>query len=90
MFNANDSYWISNARAPLTGFSPVHGRERTLQILRTRMNARLLDDTSAEGPSGGDGRFSIDEIWAAVFSNRAMSAELLRDAVVDAVRRRPR
>jgi acyl-homoserine-lactone acylase len=83
VFNANDSYWISNPRALLTGFSPAHGRERIPQSLRTRMNVRLLDDTSAAGPSGGDGRLSMEEIWAAVFSNRAMSAELLRDAVVE-------
>lgn len=82
VFNANDSYWVSHARARLTGFSPVHGRERTEQSLRTRMNARLLDDLSPAGPSGRDGRFSLEEIWAAVFSNRALSAELLRDSVV--------
>jgi acyl-homoserine-lactone acylase len=83
VFNANDSYWISNPHALLTGFSPAHGRERIPQSLRTRMNVRLLDDTSATGPSGRDRRFSIDEIWRAVFSNRALSAELLRAGVVE-------
>jgi acyl-homoserine-lactone acylase len=83
VFNANDSYWISHPRAPLTGFSPVHGREGTALSLRTRMNVRLLDDASATGPAGRDGRFSIDEVWAAAFSNRAMSVELLRSAVVE-------
>lgn len=83
VFNANDSYWISHARAPLTGFSPVHGRERTARSLRTRMNARLLEDASATGPSGPDGRFSLDELWSAVFSNRAMSVELLRAPLVE-------
>ena len=83
VFNANDSYWISHARARITGFPPVHGRENVEQSLRTRMNAHLLDDTSSTGPSGSDRRFSIDEVWAAVFSNRAMSAELLRSAVVE-------
>ena len=83
VFNANDSYWISHARVPLRGFSPVHGREGTARSLRTRMNARLLDDTSATGPSGPNGRFSAEELWAAVFSNRAMSVELLRTPVVE-------
>lgn len=86
VFNANDSYWISHPRAPLTGFSPVHGREEGPRSLRTRMNVRLLDDTSATGPSGKDGRFSLDELWAAVFSNRSMSEELLRPALVERCR----
>ncbi len=83
VFNANDSYWISHPRAALTGFSPVHGRERTVRSLRTRMNVHLLDDTSPAGPSGANGRFSIEEVWAAVFSNRSMGAELLRAPVVE-------
>lgn len=83
VFNANDSYWISHPRAPLTGFSPAHGRERSVRSLRTRMNVRLLDDTSPSGPSGANGRFSVEELWAAVFSNRSMSAELLRAPLVE-------
>lgn len=83
VFNANDSYWISHPRALLTGFSPVHGREEGARSLRTRMNVRLLDDAAAAGPSGKDGRFSLDELWAAVFSNRSLSEELLRAPVVE-------
>ena len=82
VFNANDSYWISNAKVPLTGFSPVHGREDSPRSLRTRMNVRLLEDASPSGPAGADGRFSLDELAAAVFSNRSMSAELLKAALV--------
>ena len=82
VFNANDSHWISNPKAPLTGFSPVHGREDWPRSLRTRMNVRLLDDASPSGPAGADGRFSLDEIAAAVFSNQSMSAELLKEALV--------
>ena len=83
VFNANDSYWISHARAPLTGFSPVHGQEGRPRSFRTRMNARLLEDVSAAGPSGSDARFSLDEVWGAVFGNHAMSALLLRAPLVE-------
>lgn len=89
VFNANDSYWVSHARERLTGFSPVHGPEGTARSLRTRMNARLLDDASPDGPSGRDGRFSLDELWAAVFSNRGMSEEVLRGAVVERCKATP-
>lgn len=83
VFNANDSYWIGHATARLTGFSPAHGREGRVRSLRTRMNAQLLDDVSPDGPSGADGRFSLDEVWAGAFSNRTMSAELWRDGLVE-------
>ena len=83
VFNANDSYWMSHARARLSGYSPAHGLEGIEQSLRTRMNARVLDDASPAGPAGQDGRFSLDELWSAVFSNRSLSADLLKPGVVE-------
>jgi acyl-homoserine-lactone acylase len=83
VFNANDSHWVSHASVRLTGFSPVHGEEGTMRSLRTRVNARLLDDASASGPSGSNGRFSVDELWATVFGNKSLSADLLRAPVVE-------
>ena len=83
VFNANDSYWLSNAQQPLTGFSPLQGDEGTARSLRTRMNARILEDTSPTGPAGADGKFSLDELAAAAVSNRSLSAELLREAVAE-------
>lgn len=82
VFNANDSYWMPHAVARLTGFSPVHGRERTARSLRTRMNVLMLSDTTSSGPSGPDGRFSLGELMAAAFANRGYAAELLLPQVV--------
>ena len=82
VFNANDSFWLANPHQLLTGFSPLQGMEGTSRSLRTRMNALLLDDTSANGPSGKDGKFTLDELAAAALSNRSLSAELLRAEVV--------
>lgn len=78
VFNANDSFWLANPRHLLTGYSPMHGLEKTARSLRTRMNVVLLDDKRPEGPAGKDGKFSLDELANAVFSNRSMAAELLR------------
>ena len=83
VFNANDSYWLSHAKQTITGFSPLQGDENTARSLRTRMNARLLDDTSPQGPAGADGKFSLEELAAAAVSNRSLSAELLRAAVAE-------
>ncbi len=82
VFNANDSFWLANPRQLLTGFSPLQGLEGTARTLRTRMNALLLDDTSPNGPAGQDGKFTLAELAAAALSNRSLSAELLRGAVV--------
>ncbi|MBK9315982.1 MAG: acylase [Acidobacteria bacterium] len=78
VFNANDSFWLANPRQLLTGFSPLQGLEGSPRSLRTRMNVLLLDDTSPHGHAGKDGKFSVDELAAAVMSNRSLSAELLR------------
>jgi acyl-homoserine-lactone acylase len=82
VFNANDSFWLANPRQLLTGFSPLQGAEGTARSLRTRMNVLLLDDMSPDGPAGKDGKFTLDELAAAVLSNRSLSAELARGELV--------
>ncbi len=82
VFNANDSYWLANPRQLLTGFSPLQGAEVTPRSLRTRMNVLLLDDMRPDGPAGKDGKFTLDELAAAVLSNRSLSAELARGELV--------
>ena len=76
VFNANDSYWLSNPAAPLTGFSPLHGLERVPQSPRTRMNVITLTEAGPNAASGPDNKFSLEELKAAVFSNRSSMAEL--------------
>lgn len=82
IYNANDSHWLTNPNAPLTGYSPMHGFEETARTPRTRMNATLLTEVSEDGASGADGIFTFEELQGAVLSNRGMVAELLRDEVV--------
>jgi acyl-homoserine-lactone acylase len=81
VFNANDSHWLANPAELLTGYSPLTGAEGVPQSSRTRENALLLADPSLRGD---DGLFTRDELQAAWFSNRALHADLLRDAVVKA------
>ncbi|RKH49340.1 acylase [Corallococcus sp. AB049A] len=83
VFNANDSYWLANPAAPITGFSPLHGFENVPQSPRTRMNAKVLTEVSETGASGADGKFTFDELKTAVFSNRSSMEELLRASVVE-------
>ncbi len=81
VFNSNDSHWMTNPLAPLTGFSPLHGFEQTPRSPRSRMNAAMLLP-GENGASGDDDKFDLTELRDAILSNRGMVAELLRDEVV--------
>lgn len=82
VFNSNDSFWLANSSALLDGdYSPLHGEQRTPRSLRTRNNDLTL--------SGKDGKFTLDEMAAAILSNRSLAAELLRDELVARCRRQP-
>jgi acyl-homoserine-lactone acylase len=83
VFNANDSAWVPHATERLTGYSPAYGPEHSPLSLRTRMNARLLADTSPTGPAGADGKFTLDELARVAFDNRGLASELLRGPVVE-------
>lgn len=89
VFNANDSYWLNNSSALLTGYSPLMGGEGTYRTLRTRRNDVTLADTTASGASGDDGKFDLDELSAAILSNQSFAADLLRDQLVERCRRQP-
>jgi acyl-homoserine-lactone acylase len=82
IFNANDSYWLTSPRQPLSGYSILYGPTETARSLRTRMNVQLLENRY--GDAGDDGRFSIREVQRALFANRGLAAELLRPALVEA------
>lgn len=84
VFNANDSYWLSNADALLEGdYSVLHGRARVEQSWRTRENATVLSDTSSTGPAGADGTFTGEEIRDLAFANVGFVARALREPVVE-------
>ncbi len=89
VFNANDSYWLANPKAPLTGFSPLHGLEDVGQSPRTRMNAKLLMEEGPNSAAGADGKFTVTELENAILSNRSMTAELLREQVAQRCQGKP-
>jgi acyl-homoserine-lactone acylase len=82
IFNANDSYWLSSPRQPLSGFSALYGTVETARSLRTRMNIRLLENRY--GDAGSDGRFNMREVQQALFSNRGLGSELLKEDLLQA------
>ncbi|HMV67902.1 MAG TPA: penicillin acylase family protein, partial [Myxococcota bacterium] len=83
VFNANDSPWLANARAPLLGYDEaLYGAARTPRSARTRMNGRYLDEVGPGSASGDDGRFSLEEVEAAALSMRSSIAEVALDDVL--------
>ncbi len=84
VFNANDSFWLSNADELLEGpYSILHGDQRSARSLRTRENARLLADTSPTGLAGDDGLFSGEELRDASLANTSFSSYALLAPVVE-------
>jgi acyl-homoserine-lactone acylase len=90
VFNANDSFWLANSKAPLDGpYSPMHGDQRSPRSLRTRNNDLTLSGRSPDKPAGADGKFTLDELGNAILSNRVLAGELLRDDLVARCKQTP-
>jgi acyl-homoserine-lactone acylase len=90
VFNANDSYWIPNVEAPLTGaYSFLHGTRNTPLSMRTRQNAAVLGAANEAGLAGPDGLFDADEVRTAALENSGRTAGLLLAAAVAACTAEP-
>lgn len=90
VFNANDSYWLSDPDNPATGFSPLYGPTASPRSLRTRMNIELLRPDSTFNYAGEDARFNMDEIQSALFGNDSLSAKLLLPELLNACKESPK
>jgi len=77
VFNSNNSYWLAHPDTPLTGFSPLHGGEGSAPGGRPHINDLMLRSSA-----GADGKYTGAEIEAALFSNRSLTGEQWRDALV--------
>jgi len=83
--NCNDSYWLTNPTAPITGFARIIGREGYEQSLRSRLCHQQVLDRLA-GTDGNPGTAVDAEILKkVVLSSRVYSAEKSRAAVLAAL-----
>lgn len=87
--NSNDSPWLANPAAPLTGYPAVVGNTGTERSPRTRMGldmiADRLDGSDGLGPAG----FTLSTLQATMLGNRNLTAEEGRAAVVAMCRADP-
>jgi acyl-homoserine-lactone acylase len=70
--NSNDSYWLSNPKQPLEGFSRIIGDEGTERSLRTRLGLLMVAGK----------RFTLKQLMRDAQNDRVYSGELFRDDLV--------
>ncbi|MCW3010099.1 MAG: hypothetical protein JWO90_503, partial [Solirubrobacterales bacterium] len=87
--NMNDSYWLTNPRQPLEGFSRVIGDERAQRSLRTRMGITLAEDRLAGKDGRAGTKFTVANLADLEFDNRQKAAELWKDELVAFCRATP-
>ncbi|KQQ88638.1 hypothetical protein ASF77_13430 [Massilia sp. Leaf139] len=74
--NSNDSYWLNNPKALLTGpaplgYSPLYGRVGVEQSLRTRIGFKQFEELAQTKKIG------LPDMQALAFANRLYAAELV-------------
>jgi acyl-homoserine-lactone acylase len=79
--NMNDSPWLANPAAPLTGYPAIVGDVGTERSSRTRLGldmiADRLDGSDGLGPAG----FTLPSLQATMLGNRNLTAEQGRAAI---------
>ncbi len=86
VLQSNDSYWLTNMHAPITGFSPIFGDEATLRSLRTRAAHEQVERRIAGTDGFGEPKFDLASLQQVMLSNRHYGGELVRDDLVAACR----
>lgn len=83
VLNSNDSYWLANTSAPLTGYPDILGPAGTASIsFRSRL-AHLLVHARLAGTDGyGGNKATSETVRAMVLNSRALTAELLKDQAI--------
>ncbi|WBQ13165.1 penicillin acylase family protein [Hyphomonadaceae bacterium BL14] len=76
---SNDSHWLSQPAAPMTGYSPIYGDETGARSLRTRLAIDMIEQRLAGTDGLGEPGFDLETITGAMFSNRHHGGELARD-----------
>lgn len=78
--NFNDSYWLTNANAPMSGYPRIAGATRVEQSLRTRYGHLLAARLQRER-----GGITREVLESAVLETNSMSERLFRKPLLDAI-----
>ena len=80
--NANGSYWLSNPRQLLEGYSRIIGQEQVEQSIRTRLTFVQAEERLAGSDGLGEAGFSNENVRAILQSARNHAAELVNEDLV--------
>jgi len=80
--NSNDSAWLSNPAAPITGYAAVYGDTATPRSLRTRLGLTMIGQRLAGTDGLGAPGFTLSDLQTVELNDRNLSGEMARDAVV--------
>ena len=87
--NCNDSYWLTNTKAPVTGFPKIVGREQYQQTLRSRLcHQQVLDRVAGTDGLAGT-NVTADLVKQIVLGSRVFSAEKFKEEVLLSVCAQP-
>jgi acyl-homoserine-lactone acylase len=87
--NSNQSPWLTNPAAPITGYPAVFGDSGTERETRTRLGLDMIAQRLAGTDGLGPPRFTLPTLQATMLGNRNYSAELGRAGVVAMCRAHP-
>jgi acyl-homoserine-lactone acylase len=87
--NSNQSPWLTNPAAPLTGYPAIFGDTGTERELRTRLGLDMIAQRLAGTDGLGPPRFTLPTLQATMLGNRNYSADLGRTDVVAMCRAHP-
>jgi acyl-homoserine-lactone acylase len=85
---SNDSHWLTNPKQPLTGFSPIFGDEATTRSIRTQLGLDIIHDRVVGKDGLGAPKFDLSSLQQALFQNRHLGAEMVRDDLVAECKKR--
>ncbi len=80
--NSNDSFWLANDTAPLTGFSPIVGLTGEAQNLRTRIGLIEIHEQLKAARPGGAPAITPGVVEGMLYGDRVYAAEMTLDDVL--------
>jgi acyl-homoserine-lactone acylase len=87
--NSNESPWLTNPAAPITGYPAIFGDTGGERDLRTRLGLDMIAKRLAGSDGLGPRGFTLSTLQATMLGNRIYSADLVRADVVAMCRAHP-